>query len=73
MPDADPSLVVDRRTSVAGPGLHAILIGVSDYTFLPPADEPPGEGLAALKKLGSSALSAFRFREKLEALRKLKR
>lgn len=68
MPDADPSLVVDRRASVAGPGLHAILIGVSDYAFLPPADEPPGEGLAALKKLGSPALSAFRFREKLEAL-----
>jgi Caspase domain len=69
MPDPnDPSLVVDRRQQVADPGLHAILIGVSDYDFLPPHDEPGDEGLAALKKLGSPALSAFRFRQKLEQL-----
>ena len=74
MPDpADPSLVVDRRAELAAPGLHAILIGVSDYDYLPPHDEPPGEGLEALKKLGSPALSAFRFRQQLEQLDALKR
>ncbi len=67
MPD-DLSLVVDQRAEIAGPGLHVLLIGISDYAFLRPPDEPPGEGLAALTQLASPALSAFRFRAKLEAL-----
>ena len=66
---ADPSLILDRRDALAGaPGLHAVLIGVSDYRFLSTADDPPGEGLAALKQLRSSALSAVALARKLEAL-----
>lgn len=66
---ADPSLILDRRTALAGaPGLHAMLIGVSDYRFLPAADDPPGEGLAALKQLRSSSLSAVALARKLQAL-----
>ncbi len=66
---ADPSLVIDRRAEAGiGPGLHAIIIGVSDYTHLPSADDLPGEGLAALQKLQSSALSGWRFAEKLKNL-----
>jgi hypothetical protein len=66
---ADPSLILDRRAALAGkPGLHVVLIGVSDYAHLPSADDPPGEGLAALKKLRSSSLSAYALFRKLEAL-----
>jgi hypothetical protein len=63
------SLILDRRAALAGkPGLHAVLIGVSDYAHLPSADDPPGEGLAALRKLRSSSLSAYALFRKLEAL-----
>ncbi len=66
---ADPSLVLDRRAEAGiGPGLHAIIIGVSDYSFLSAADDPPGEELAALQKLESSAISGWRFAEKLKGL-----
>lgn len=66
---ADPSLILDRRTELAGkPGMHAVLIGVSDYAHLPSADDPPGEGLAALKKLRSSAISALTLLKKLQSL-----
>ncbi len=65
----DPSLYLDRRTSLTGAaGLHAILIGVSDYSHLPEADDPPGPGLAALRKLNSSAATALAVAEKLVAL-----
>jgi Caspase domain len=65
----DPSLVLDRRAEAGiGPGLHAIIIGVSEYSFLPAADDPPGEDLGALQKLESSALSGWRFAEKLKSL-----
>ncbi|KTE39770.1 MULTISPECIES: caspase family protein [unclassified Sphingopyxis] len=66
---ADASLIVDRRTDMGSePGLHAILIGISDYSNLKDPDSPPGEGLAALKKLQSAALSAWQVSEKLRAL-----
>jgi hypothetical protein len=66
---ADPSLILDRRAEAGlGPGLHAIIIGVSEYSFLPEADDPPGDGLQALKKLQSSALSAWALAEKLKGL-----
>jgi hypothetical protein len=66
---ADPSLILDRRAALAGkPGLHAVLIGVSDYANLPSADDPPGDGLAALKRLRSSAISAHALFQKLLAL-----
>ena len=71
---ADLSLILDRRAEAnIGPGLHAIIIGVSDYTNLTAADDIPGEGLAALQKLESSALSGWRFAEKLKGLSDEKR
>jgi hypothetical protein len=53
------TLIVDRGQTVPGPGLHALIVGVSDYTHLPsgPADPAVGFGMA---KLASPALSAFR-------------
>lgn len=66
---ADPSLILDRRAALAGkPGLHAVLIGVSEYPNLPSADDPPGDGLAALRRLRSSAISAYGLFQKLQAL-----
>ncbi|MFD1611154.1 caspase family protein [Sphingomonas tabacisoli] len=66
---ADPSLILDRRAALAGkPGLHAVLIGVSEYANLPSADDPPGDGLAALRRLRSSAISAYGLFQKLQAL-----
>jgi hypothetical protein len=66
---ADPALILDRRPALGGkPGLHLLLIGVSDYANLPSADDPPGEGLAALKQLRSSALSALALLRKIEEI-----
>ncbi|HJT15616.1 MAG TPA: caspase family protein, partial [Dongiaceae bacterium] len=67
-PPDDRSLVLDLRQDVPGPGMHAILIGVSEYEYLPGIEDPGEEGLKALKKLASPALSAFRFEQKLVAL-----
>ncbi len=66
---ADPALLIDRRAEPnIGPGLHAIIIGVSDYQHLSSAEDLPGDGLAALQKLESSALSGWRFAQKLKSL-----
>ena len=63
------ALILDRRTQLAGKGaMHAILIGVSDYSYLPPADDPPGDGLAALKKLSSSSITVAAVARKLQQL-----
>ena len=65
----DPSLILDRRAALGDrPGLHLLLIGVSEYENLPSADDPPGEGLAALRKLRSSVLSALALLRKIEQL-----
>ena len=52
------ALVFDR--AVAGPATHAIVIGVSDYTFLPGPNDPPDPKSFKLKRLASPALSASR-------------
>jgi len=63
MPDA---LVLDRRAALgAKPGLHAVLIGISDYAYLSGPDEPAGDGFAALQKLDFTAISAFKLHDKL--------
>jgi hypothetical protein len=67
-PPAPPLLVDNRATLGTVPMLHAVLIGVSDYSALPAFDDPPGDGLAALKQLQSAALSALRVADKLKAL-----
>ncbi len=54
------SLVIDHRATVAGPGIHALILGVSDYVNLPAHDDPAVESTWFLKKLTSPALSAFK-------------
>jgi hypothetical protein len=51
-------LVVNR--DVAGAGVHALIVGVSDYLNLPEADEPPSDETWNLSKLSSPALSALK-------------
>src|SRR4051812_47819343 len=48
-------------------GIHALIIGVSDYTYLP-GDDDPAEGGSKLgmKKLKTPALGAFRFLQWLQ-------
>jgi hypothetical protein len=58
-----PSLIDINRAAVAGPGLHAILIGVSEYGHLPPHDQPAEPQTFEMKKLRSPALSAYRLHE----------
>lgn len=55
------SLLIDRRAELAGqPGLHALIVGVSQYVNLPPGDGPadPNVGFG-MQRLSSPALSAF--------------
>jgi hypothetical protein len=65
----DPSLHFDARKKLgAKPGLHAIVIGVSDYTHLAATEEEAGNGLKAMLKLESSALSAWQVAQKLKQM-----
>ena len=67
----DPSLVVDNRSKLGtAPGVHGLLIGISDYRFLAEADDPPGTGLSALPKQDSAALTAFSLMQKMLLLDK---
>lgn len=64
---SDPMLILDRRTELAGaPGLHVVLIGISDYTYLTDPEDPPGPGLMALRKLRSSAMTVMALARKLQ-------
>jgi hypothetical protein len=54
------ALVIDNRAAVQGPGVHALIIGVSDYLNLPDAGEPSSEATWSLNKLTSPTLSAFK-------------
>jgi hypothetical protein len=48
-------------------GIHALVIGVSDYTYLPGDDDPArGGGKLGMKKLKTPAFGAFRFHEWLK-------
>ncbi len=54
------TLVYDRRQDFAGqPMVHAFIVGVSHYAFLPGQNEPTTAEKFHLKKLGSCALSAW--------------
>lgn len=54
------TLVFDRRDRIAGrPTAHAFLVGVSEYTHLPGPGQPADPETFNLRRLGSSALSAW--------------
>lgn len=53
---------VDRRAEVSGPGLHALVIGVSDYQYLPAAGQFPDlkKVTLGLTKVNIPATGAYR-------------
>ena len=53
------SLCIDNRAKPE-PGVHALIVGVSDYKFLPNRG-PNGDPMFNLTRLTSPALSAYRF------------
>jgi hypothetical protein len=69
--DNDNALVVDNRKALGGgPGLHAFIVGVSDYPHLPEPDPATSHDCASphfgLRKLASPALSACRIARALK-------
>lgn len=54
------ALVLNSALPAATPGVHALIVGVSDYRHLPPLDEPSSEAKWSLTKLSSPAASAFK-------------
>ncbi|WP_250481285.1 caspase family protein [Caballeronia sp. GAOx1] len=52
------TIILDNRKEIAGPGLHALVVGVSEYAHLPRHDDPPSEATWMLRSLGSGAISA---------------
>ncbi len=51
--------IVDRRTELGNaPGVHALLVGVSQYAHLPDVQNPPNDASWGLTSLASPALSA---------------
>ncbi|HEX7151618.1 MAG TPA: caspase family protein [Thermoanaerobaculia bacterium] len=67
-------LILDRRDTLTGPGLHLFIAGVSAYEFLPGS----GSGVQAektfgLKQLTATAATAWLVWKKLEALDAAKR
>ncbi|MEW8072774.1 MAG: caspase family protein [Candidatus Thiodiazotropha sp.] len=52
------SLIVDKRAEIPGAGLHALIVGVSKYDYLPSYDDPPDEGTWNLCSLGAPASTA---------------
>ena len=62
------ALVIDNRATVKGdPGVHLLIVGVSDYLNLPDHDDVPREETWFLTKLSSPALSAFKIYQFLTA------
>jgi caspase domain-containing protein len=59
--------LVKSDGAVAGAGVHALIVGVSDYLHLPPMDVPPSADTWFLSKLTSAALSAYRVYQWLAA------
>ena len=63
------ALVIDNRATVNGPGVHALIVGVSNYQALPDHDDPPQERPGPSTRLTSGALSAFAFYEAVTTLK----
>jgi len=61
---ADQSAVYDNPA--VADGIHALIVGVSNYTYLPDADEPPAADSWFFNKLTSPALSAYRIYQWLD-------
>lgn len=57
------ALVIDNRATVNGPGVHLLIVGVSDYLNLPGHQDMPREETWFLNKLTSPALSAFKIHQ----------
>ena len=56
--EGQSAVVIDRRKEFVGqPGLHAILIGVSDYEYLPDYDQPPDPTKFRFSKLSGPGLT----------------
>ena len=53
------ALIIDNRNAIAGPGVHALVVGVSDYKNLRDFNDAPVEPQWFLTKLTSGASSAF--------------
>jgi hypothetical protein len=62
-----PSLFEDRDLD-GGPGLHALVIGISRYPHLPPQGGPPRGEQFGLCSVDGPALTAWRVAEKLRTL-----
>lgn len=70
-PDIPSALVIDRRGQTSGPGLHVLVVGVSDYRHLPEVEGTEihnGRRTYGLAKLHSAATTASRFVEFLHDL-----
>lgn len=58
------SLIFDQRANFQGsPALHALIIGVSEYPYLPKRGDPKTPHSFGMEKLSSPALSAYRIYE----------
>ena len=62
-----PNPTIDNRGTIAGPGMHVLLVGISEYPHLPDPANPPTPNTWNFKRLASPALSAFRVYEWLIA------
>lgn len=59
-----PHLAVNSLGNLAGiAGVHAFIVGISDYTHLPGLNDPDRSATFNLRKLTSPATSAYRFYE----------
>lgn len=52
------ALILNNKAVGNGPGLHALVVGVSQYDFLPGVNDPPKDATWGLNSLGCTALSA---------------
>jgi hypothetical protein len=59
------ALIVNNPLPPATPGIHAFVVGVSDYRHLPPLDEPARDATWRLTQLSSPAVSAFKIYQRL--------
>ena len=62
MPDEEKKPWLDKREEVRGSGLHALIIGVSDYQYLPAANQFPdlNRVTLGLSKVNIPATGAYR-------------